>query len=215
MLLRRKKNTLSDRSQMLGLMQRLHRDTKNDNTRLITFIAARPGEGTSTVARAYAQALAAQSKRKILFLDAGPLPARRFWQTPEASLGIVDAIAAGLPFSHAIESDGPTISTARWVCEEENFAVATHLIHDETLWKSLLDMYDTIVLAAPSLQSSYDGIMLAAQSHATLIVIEAEKTPQAVVRKLKETLLAAHVTVLGVVMNKRRFYIPDRVYRRL
>lgn len=212
----KRNNPSSDASrQMLGLVQRLNLGPKGNNARVITFIASRPREGTSTVARAYAQALATQSKQNVLLIDAGAQPHRRFWQSPQASLGIIDAIAAELPPSDAIQSDGRNLSNARWVCNEDNYPLATQMIRDEGLWNTLLETYGTVILDAPSLQASYDGVMLATQSKATLIVIEAEKTPQAVVQKLKDTLQTANASIVGVIMNKRRFYIPERVYKRL
>lgn len=211
-----RKNSPSDASrQMLGLVQRLNLGPKGNQARIITFIASRPREGTSTVARAYAHALALQSKQKVLLIDAGPQPQRRFWQHPHASLGIIDAVAAELSPADAIQTTDQKFFNAHWVCNEDNHSLATQMIRDENLWNSLLETYGTIVLDAPSLQASYDGVILATQSKATLLVIEAEKTPQAVVQKLKETLHAANVSIVGVIMNKRRFYIPESVYKRL
>ena len=51
--------------------------------------------------------------------------------------------------------------------------------------------------------------------HATVIVVEAEKTPQPVIEHLRNTLTAAGAKTAGIVMNKRRFYIPARVYKKL
>ena len=200
---------------MMSLIQRLNLSQNGNAPRLIAFIAARPREGTTTVARSYAEALAVQTRQKILLIDAGGQPLKRFWHTPRAALGIVDAILSELPPSDAIESNGPFLSTARWVCHEANHAVGSQMIRDEKLWNLLLESYNTIIIDSPSLQSSYDGVMLATQAKATLLVIEAEKTPQAVVQNLKETLSAANASIVGIIMNKRRFYIPERVYKRL
>ena len=72
----------------------------------------------------------------------------------------------------------------------------------------MLASFDTIVIDAPALQTSFDGVVLASRSDATVLVVEAEAIPQAVVLNLRETLEASGARLAGVVMNRRRYYIP-------
>jgi Mrp family chromosome partitioning ATPase len=50
---------------------------------------------------------------------------------------------------------------------------------------------------------------------AVILVIEAEKTRWEVARKAKEELEKAGATILGAVLNKRKYYIPRSIYRRM
>jgi len=90
-----------------------------------------------------------------------------------------------------------------------------HVVHRHDFWKNLLDSYDSLIIDAPSLRTSFDGVAVAAKADATVIVVEAEKTPQPVIAHLRDTLAAAGAKTAGVVMNKRRYYIPGRVYKKL
>ena len=48
-----------------------------------------------------------------------------------------------------------------------------------------------------------------------VIVIEAGKTREQVAVRAKKELEEAGGKVLGVVLNKRKFYIPEWIYKRL
>jgi len=45
--------------------------------------------------------------------------------------------------------------------------------------------------------------------------VEAERSRWEVVQRTKELLVKSNANVLGVVINKRRFYIPKWLYRTL
>lgn len=203
-------------SAMRGLVQRISLGNHSQPVRIITFIASRPREGTSTMARNYAAALASQTNQKVLLIDAGPYAAERFKSFGvEATGGIVDAAINGhLPTENTQPLD-KNISVGRWLSNEIHPGSAGKVMHNHTFWKNLLDSYDSLVIDAPSLRSTFDGVAVAAKSDATVIVVESEKTPQPVVEHLRDTLLAAGAKTAGVVMNKRRYYIPGRVYKNL
>jgi Mrp family chromosome partitioning ATPase len=48
-----------------------------------------------------------------------------------------------------------------------------------------------------------------------VLVVEAEKTRWQVVENLKEKIQNVGGNIIGVVFNKRRFYIPEALYKRL
>jgi len=48
-----------------------------------------------------------------------------------------------------------------------------------------------------------------------VLVVEAEKTRWQVVESLKEKIENSGGNILGMVFNKRRFYIPENIYRRM
>jgi Mrp family chromosome partitioning ATPase len=197
---------------MRALLQRLSLSPQNRSMRIITFIAARPREGSLTIACDYASMLAAEAAQKVLLIDAAHLGRERFRAYgANAADGQIDA---NLP-DHAIPPAGTNVTIGHWVARPENRSLASRSAADPTFWEAFLASFDTIVIAAPSLQSSFDGVVLAARADAAVLVVEAESTPQAVVENLRDTLASAGARLAGVVMNKRRYYIPQRVYRKL
>ncbi len=167
------------------LVQRLALERRESPARVIAFIAARPGEGTTTIARNYALTLAETTGQKIVLVDTGT----HNHDTTHRPLG------------------KNTFTT--------RISTTNGLLQADAPWDTLLGTYHTLIIDAPSLQSTFDGIVLASRADAVVIVVEAEATPQPVITHLRDTLTAAGATIAGVVMNKRRYYIPERIYRRL
>lgn len=214
MFSKKQKTEISSNQPMVNLTQRLSVRLNGHAPRMITFIAARPKEGTTTITRDYAEALTAQTQQKILVIDANPVPAKRHRSAMDTK-GIVDALIDGEPAGEAIQKYSNNVSITRWVARDENRAQASQKIRDKYVWDTLLQQHDVILIDAPCLQSSYDGVMLAAQTKTAVVIVESEKTPRGVVENLRDTLKDAGADIAGIVLNKRRFYIPKRVYNKL
>ena len=82
-------------------------------------------------------------------------------------------------------------------------------------WESLRQKYDLVFIDSSSASSSPDGIEIARRVDGVVLVVEAEKTRWQVVENLKEKIENSGGNILGMVFNKRRFYIPESIYRRL
>ncbi len=205
---------------ILNLIQRLDTAVDLPAGRIITFISARPSEGTSTVARDYVQALSDSVDHKILLIDAGKID-RSYYDTHDAdpSVTIAETIAAEKPLSDALYPLAHHIHFGRWAGEGQgrgrSRSAAAKLLNDDAFWKNLHDSFETVVIDAPSLKESPDGIALAARADATVLVVESEATRQPVIEHLRDTLIAADAKIVGIVMNKRRFYIPAKVYQNM
>jgi Mrp family chromosome partitioning ATPase len=192
--------------QMYNLLQRLSFAPGSERKRVIAFIAARSGEGTSTVAREYAAALTAETGKNVLFVDAA---------TPAAETNIVSSILAGRSPEEAAVMNEDGVATAYWMRSNENRSKAASVMHNPDFWTHLTQRYDSIIFDLPSLQHSFESIMLAAKADASVVVVAAEETPAPVAKHLCDTLAAAGAKLAGVVMNKRRYHIPGKVYEKL
>ena len=175
---------------------------------VLTFISARSGEGTTTVARSFARAVHAETGRKVLLIEGAA-------DENAMGNGIVELAAAGTDIASALSSIGPGISAGKWATSAEGKTRSGRVMQDKAFWQSLHDGFDIAVIDAPSLQDSQIGVAFAQVSNATVLVVEAESTRKEVVENLRDTLAAANAKVAGVVMNKRKFYIPEKVYKRL
>ena len=201
---------------ILNVVQRLDRTIGLPETRIITFIAARPGEGTSSISRDYVRALADSVDHKVLLIDAGKLD-KGFFASNNADPGvtIADTIGSGRALDEALYTLTPNVFFGRWAGEGRSRNAANKILNDNAFWENLHETFGTVVIDAPSLQTSADGIALAAHADATVLVVEAETTRQPVIEHLRDTLDAAGAKTAGIVMNKRRFYIPAKVYRNM
>ena len=91
----------------------------------------------------------------------------------------------------------------------------TDLLAESHVLDQLREAFSLIVVDAPPLARSYDGVAFSAAADATVMVVEAEQTRAPVALDLSEKLTDAGARLVGFVFNKRRYYIPENLYRRL
>ena len=75
--------------------------------------------------------------------------------------------------------------------------------------------FSYVLIDAPPLSHYADAAVFGRMADGLVMVLEANTTRRETARKAKQLLDDCGVSVLGAVLNKRMFPIPERVYRRL
>lgn len=81
--------------------------------------------------------------------------------------------------------------------------------------KSLTSSFDLVVVDLPPVSEGPLGPSLSKGLDGVVVVVEAERTRLPALRATRKSIEMHGGTILGAVLNKRRFYIPDALYRRL
>lgn len=172
--------------------------------RIVAFVASGAGEGTSTVAAAYAAAHSAHLRRRVLLLTTG--------DSGTARQGVLQALADGKALDDVVTPtrDGGFTAPLGGVGDG---GPAWDLLAREDVWQTLRDRFDLVVLDMPAASASGAALRVAPLADGVVVVLEAEKTRAPVVDHLIASLSAVRAHVLGTVLNKRRFYLPSRLYR--
>ena len=76
----------------------------------------------------------------------------------------------------------------------------------------LMEHFDYIIMDGCAVMSSSEANVMASQFDGVVLVVECEKTKWEVVQSAVERLRLMNSRVLGVVLNKRRYYIPASLY---
>lgn len=184
---------------------------------MLQIAAAIPGEGTSTVARELAFVAASVPWCRVLLLDANPgAGGQAGW------FGLASSPDLGTSLHN-----GPPIDTVRIARSDAAFDLAALAIGAapggcraapamvQSAFAHLRSVFSLIIVDCPSILSVPETAALSAQMDGTLLVIEAERTRAPVVSRAREQIEAAGGSVRGVVMNKRRQYIPKLLYNLL
>ena len=184
---------------------------------LVQFIAARPGEGTSSIARDLALVAARVPELRVLLLDMDP-PGRR--QAEWLRARHARLTAAPTPVTQELPGAPSQLAVTRfgtaglYVSEMQGPWPGAGIVWNGAI-EVLRASFDLVVVDSPSLQMAFEGVMLAPQMNANLIVIQMESTRAAVVQNLRDQLIEVGAPVAGVVLNKRRRHIPGFIYHRL
>lgn len=80
---------------------------------------------------------------------------------------------------------------------------------------SLRREFEYAVIQGPSAYASNEVAQLGKHSDGIVLVLDAHSTRKVIARKLKDTLVATQVRILGSVLSRRRFPMPYGIYRRL
>jgi capsular exopolysaccharide synthesis family protein len=97
-------------------------------------------------------------------------------------------------------------------------ADSSALIHSELMKTRIEELrreFDYVLIDSPPLNTYSDGAILGQLSDGVVLVLEANSTRREAALRVAEGLRARKVRVLGAVLNKRTFPIPDSLYHRL
>ena len=75
--------------------------------------------------------------------------------------------------------------------------------------------YQTIVVDCPPLSGSSGALLLATKADGVVLVVEARRVRHEVLNRALAQIEETGARLLGVVLNKRRFPIPNFIYRLL
>jgi Mrp family chromosome partitioning ATPase len=195
---------------------------------VIQFIAARRGEGTSTVAREFARFASRRAGRKTWLIDLdlnSPSQLREIAADPNRFGPLGPAVAAspdGSTFftvqppapraeggvwpdakyltGHSV--GGPRLWVARFNREALRGRQQVHVIPSADYWRAMRKHAEVIVVDSPSLDRSQSGPIVAQHMDKTVMVVAADQPDVRQPAMLRDALTAAGGRCAGMFFNK-------------
>lgn len=182
---------------------------------MIMFSSAHPGEGKTTVCGSYAATLAQNFGKSVLILDADrDHVLNRQWGQRDASVAALEkspeAVAA-LQADKGVGARGSISVMPVGSGNSDSPDLALIAANKEALAKT----FDYILIDTPSVADVWWSTSIGSMADGVILVVEAERTRWPVVLNAKQEFEASGARVIGVFLNKRRFYIPPRIYRHI
>lgn len=205
------------REERIKLVQRVFLLPGADAPHVVVFSGVEAGDGSSWICARVGETLASQVKGAVCVVDANlRTPSLHRYFGTENIGGLTDAIAQSqpvrdfarqLPGGHLwILTSGSQSSDPGGVLTSERF---------RSLLNELRAEFDFVVIDAPSVNLYADAILLGKLTDGVVLVVQANSTRRETARKAKESLESAKVKLLGAVLNKRTFPIPEALYRKI
>jgi len=200
-------------AQMEGLFQSINSLLPSERGRVVGFIGAHEGAGVTSVSAEFARISDKSHGATVLLIDTdarGGAACGRFGLKP--ATGIEDALANNRPVEEAIVQSGSShlylsvLSTSGTHADSKLLVSALDRLRDD---------FDYILFDAPPALESATGLAISAMADGMVLVIEAEKTRWQVAESVRDAVEKQGGNVLGVVLNKRQYHIPEFVYKRL
>jgi Mrp family chromosome partitioning ATPase/capsular polysaccharide biosynthesis protein len=208
-----------------GLLFDSIRMAKHQTAFVTGLVSCRPGQGASTLSAYVASAIADRLEAslplhpddRVLLVD-GDLsePSLHRLLSIDDSPGLGDWLSISHMDAPSVnEFVHPTNHARLSVMPSGQSSSLTRLLDRmDLLVDETTRHYRHMVIDLPPVSSSPTALRLAAKCNAVLLVVECGNLHQEVVRKSVRALQAAGANVAGVVLNKRRFPIPDWLYER-
>jgi capsular exopolysaccharide synthesis family protein len=203
--------------EMLSLYKMIDALLSDGAAKIIQFIGSREGEGTSTVAREYARVCADLIGHSVLLLDADRYqPVQAHYFDVRNEYGWIDALKKGDQTGSAYYRIGQSTLCMSPSC---NSSTSTPEIFKSPIFAGLCEAlkadFDLVLIDSAPLSVSPDGLAIASKVDGVILVVESEKTRWHAVKQAQESISMVGGKVLGIVLNKRRHYIPQALYKYL
>ena len=186
-------------------------------SRIVLVCSASSGEGATTVAAGLAIAAAEKKTSRVLLIDGNCYsPGATDVFGVSGSKGLSDLLAGGIgtnfSFSKTMISNLTLMGTG--------LAPGNHMqALDPPKFRLLLDklggIYEFILVDGPAINAYPESLLYASQVDRVLLVIRAGVSRAPVVAKALSSLSAAGCDKVEMVLNRRTFAIPQKLYKRL
>ena len=187
----------------------------NNSTRskcvVIAFTSSNSGEGVSYVAESFAIEISKRTGKRVLIADTNDLQnadlrhyrmvSKNCRKTNVPNLFVLEDKISG-----ENESSTPEIQVFN---DESGLDRATYNL------QTLRFCFDFVLLDCSALSVSSDAAMLASKVDGVVVVVEANRTNKEQVRNVLNTIESAQGNLMGCVLNKRQYSVPNWLYKRL
>jgi len=211
------RNNRLDDNLTLRLVQQIFLQQTEESPRMVVFAGIDHGNGCSQIATSVAETLAGNAPGAVCLVEAN-------FRSPALSAILGTNNYHGL--TDALLEEGPIRSFIKPVCDGRLWLLSSgplgadspNLLTSERMRARCLELrqaFDFVIVDAPPMTRYADAIALGQLSDGIVLILEGGATRREAARSAVENLRSSRVPVLGAVLNKRTFPIPERIYNKL
>ncbi len=202
--------------EMILLYQNINSLLTDFPKKIIQFIGSSRGEGTSTVTRQFAKVSTSKLDKSVLLLDARSNSCHTTFFGIKPKGGVAEVISNDRSIEDVLHQIGNSklfIGQLSLNGDYVTSILGSPQIDD--IFKELKQKFDFILIDSPSADTSSDIISISKKVHGVVMVVAAEHTRWQKINAAKEKITKNGGNIIGVVLNKRKYYIPEFIYKRL
>ena len=185
--------------------------------RTILFCATAHGDGSTTTASNFAGTLANDRQAKVLLVDAN-------LRTPRLHDMCQVDHTPGL--SDYVEKEDEPVLPIPWKGSTSLSVLPCGSLHSgpvslfesgrfDKFLEEMREQFDYVILDGAPLPKFPELRVICSKVDGVVLVVKAGDTRRQVALRAKKELEEAGAKILGVVINKRKYYIPEWIYKRL
>lgn len=205
------------REEMVRLVRTVFLSPGEPSPQVVVFTAAEPGAGCSSVCLGAAEALAAQMAGTVCVVDSN---------LRHPSLHMVWGVDRQPGLSEALLESGPLQGSIRKLPGDNLWFLSSGTAHAHSAGimnssrlagcvKELRKEFSFVLMDSPCANLYSDATSLGQCADGIILIVSANTTRREAARRAKENLQAAGARIIGAVLNKRTYPIPQVIYNRL
>lgn len=188
------------------------RDQLSGKSLVVAFTASQPKEGVSFVTESFAVELAKRTQKRVLIADAADLQEMDIFLYSRVS---ECCYRTNLPNLYVLSGEEEIAAEAENRHGQQLQLRTSNYERALSNLQTLRYGFDFILIDCSALSVSENAALIAPAADGVVLVVEADRTRRQQVQNALQTLETANGNLLGCVLNKRAYPIPDWVYRRL
>lgn len=203
--------------EMVSLYQTVSSALPGLVSRVVMFIGSQSNEGTSTIAREFARTVSLRMEKSVLLMDLDrSRPNLNVFTNIKPECDLEDVINDGSPLEKALCQVNESSLYVMPLFQQSIISPRTlDSAKTSSFWETLRERFDLIIIDSPPATLFPDGPAVVRQVDGVMLVVEAERTRWPVALNVKEKILKSGGNIIGIVFNKRKFYIPQFLYKYL
>jgi Mrp family chromosome partitioning ATPase len=185
---------------------------------IVQFVGSRKNEGTSTIVSEFGRFLAERAGKYVLLVDGdhSQVSQQHHLFKHHSNCSLQDIVHEGESLERAISQvKNSRLFLTRLSTNRTSNHVTSVSMNDRSVWNRLRAEFDFTLVDSPPLSESDESLTLCSVVDGVVVVVEAERTRSQIVATTKSRVVQQGGTVLGLVFNKQRYYIPEWIYKRL
>jgi protein-tyrosine kinase len=207
------------RRSLLSLRNSIDSEMKQKESRVIMFTSAVRGEGKTTIIAYLARLMAASGTDKVLLVDCSIMhPQLHILFDQKNDAGIVDYLAGSVELDAVvkpIEAGRLDLVTAGTPQSED---VTQPLFNSERMilfCKQTAEQYEYVFIDTSAILEAPETSIIGSRMDGVVLVIHAGRTKREVLKRAMIMVEKLDGKFIGSVLNKKKYYIPEFIYRRV
>jgi capsular exopolysaccharide synthesis family protein len=204
---------------LMTLRNSIDSELKDSPHRVIMFGSAIAGEGKTTIAAFLARILALSEAEKILVVDCAVVhPEMHKLFGLDNDKGILDYLSGSASLEEVIRTVDEGVLDVVPIGPKRGADITQPLFNSEqmaTFIRSVRDMYDYVLLDTSAILEAPETPIIGSYATGTVIVVQSGKTKREVIKRAMMTIEKLGGRFIGTVLNRKKYYIPEFIYRRV
>ncbi len=207
------------RRSLLNLKNAIDSEMKEKESRVILFTSAIRGEGKTSIVASLARVLALGESQKILLVDCSvrnPRLGSLFGVKGE--IGIIDFLEGRAKLKEIIQPVTHGVLDLVTTGASDSIDIIQPLFNSDrfaAFIKEVAEAYDYVLIDSSAILEAPETVIVGSLADGIAMVIYAGKTRREVIKRAMVMVEKLDGKFIGTVLNRKRYHIPEFLYKRV